>query len=251
MNKETEQLIAESLHELRTFNQKLNTAVSLVSKEIRCNKQGEKVGIEFLPEKADSLRRHVDVINYTSQLITTRLDFVDYELNPEFFSNMVPYEIDIYGKFHKARISLNSTIKKHNVIVNLSNEINKLRTIKAVSLIDILPYLLLENAVKYAPQESQVSVDFTQYSSAIEITISSEGPFTPKEEVKKLFLKGYRGENAKRLDVEGRGIGLYFADKIVKLHDASLAISSSSRNTFSYNGVKYSDFKVRLTFPFK
>ncbi|CAH6880516.1 sensor histidine kinase KdpD [Vibrio sp. Evd11] len=250
MKNEIEQLIADSLHELRSFNQKLNTSACEVSQIIRTDHLSQEKRLELGVQRADQARTHIENINYITQLITTRLDFIDYELNPDFFSSSKPYDVDIYGKFHRARIALNSTIKKHKVKVQLTHDsIIKLPTIKAVSLIDILPYLLLENAVKYSPNFGEVSVEFIKFQTTIEVHIKSTGPFAPRDEIKKLFLKGYRGENAKKLDVDGRGIGFYFADRIAKLHDAKLAINSSPHNTYSYNGVKYSDFEMRLTFP--
>ncbi|GAK17372.1 hypothetical protein JCM19053_2550 [Vibrio sp. JCM 19053] len=128
---ELEQLVSDSLHELRSFNQKLNTSVCSLSQIVNTSVIGEGFNLELKPQRADEVRIHVDNINYITQLITTRLDFIDYELNPDFFSNAVPYDVDIYGKFHRARIALNSTIKNHKVKVNLKHDsLIKLPTIK-------------------------------------------------------------------------------------------------------------------------
>lgn len=103
--------------------------------------------------------------------------------------------------------------------------------------------------MKYSPNNCEVDVEFFQFSNSIEVNIYSTGPYSAPDEIKKLFLKGYRGENARKLNVDGRGIGFYFADRISKLHDAKLSLHSSPHNTYSFNGVKYSPFHMKLTFP--
>ncbi|WP_392339602.1 sensor histidine kinase [Moritella marina] len=248
MEKERIKLIHDSLHELRYFNQKMTTASQRLAQTVRTNVVGENEPLKCNASHADEIRVQVENLAFLTKLGSTRLDFIEYELNPDFFSESTPYEVDIYNKFFSAKSVLNTTSKKHKVKVKLNSDIARHPMVMAVSLIDILPFLLLDNAIKYSPNNSEVDVNFIAYSSSIEVTIVSTGPYVPPEEIKKLFLKGYRGKNAQLLDVQGKGIGLYFADKIVKLHDSSLKLESSS-STYSFNSVKYSEFKMTLSIP--
>ncbi|MCI2964196.1 ATP-binding protein [Shewanella sp. N2AIL] len=248
MDKEHIELIHDSLHELRYFNQSMITASSRLAQSVRTSVIGEKEPLNCSSEHAEEIRKHVENLAFLTKLSTTRLDFIEYELNPDFFSQSIPYEVDLYNKFFSAKSVLNSTCKKHKVKVKLESDIRSHPCIMAVSLIDILPFLLLDNAIKYSPNEMDVVAKFIVYNDSLEVEITSFGPHVQPDEIKKLFLKGYRGKNAKLLNIHGKGIGFYFADRIVKLHDGRLTLDSDA-STFSFNNVKYSKFKMTLKIP--
>ena len=249
MEKDLIKLVHDSLHELRYFNQTMITSSQRLSQAVRTTVIGNNEPLNCNAIHADEVRTHVENLAFLTRLATTRLDFIQCELNPDFFSESSPYQVDIYNKFYSAKQILNSTCKKHKVKVVLNSDIkDKKPTIMAISLIDILPFLLLDNAIKYSPNESKVEVDFHFYNDEVEVIITSSGPYVPQEEIKKLFLKGYRGKSALDTNVSGKGIGLYFADKIAKLHDSKIIIDSSP-HSYSFNNVKYSDFTVSLRIP--
>ncbi|PMN94817.1 sensor histidine kinase [Enterovibrio norvegicus] len=249
MNEKLISLVDESMHELRVFNQRLSTSISRLSQSTKTSHVGENMPLDCNPTHADEIRNYVNNISHLVKLSTIRIDFVDYELNPDFFSELEPYPIDIFNKFYANKVVLNSTCKNHKVKIKLHKPDCVLPYISAVRLIDILPFLLLDNAVKYSPNDCEVNVEFTLYGDEIEVVIKSIGPYVPQDEIKRLCTKSYRGKNAKVLsEVKGQGIGLYFADKIVKLHDARMDIYSSD-NTFGLSNTRYSDFHVTLRFP--
>ncbi|MGR5326440.1 sensor histidine kinase [Photobacterium damselae] len=252
MEKGREQLlefVEESLHELRLFNQKLNTSVQRLGQSVKSKNIGTQEPLNCNHIHADEIRSQVQNINNLIKLSTIRMDFIDYEMNPDYFSELPPYQVDMYGKFESSRIALDKLSKDHKVKVIFKNEMRDKTFISAIRLIDILPFLLLDNAIKYSPNGSEVEVEFIRYNTSLEIIVTSVGPYVPYDEIKRLCKKHYRGKNTRDLEsIKGQGIGLYFADKIVKLHDARMTLSSSEK-IFTMNEIKYSEFQVLLKFP--
>ncbi|HEU4990033.1 MAG TPA: ATP-binding protein [Gemmatimonadaceae bacterium] len=69
---------------------------------------------------------------------------------------------------------------------------------------------LLENALKYSPPETPITLSVRQRGNRIEFTVADRGPGIPSEERERVFTPFYRPLNA-RPDVGGAGLGLAIA----------------------------------------
>ncbi|MCY9865496.1 MULTISPECIES: sensor histidine kinase [Vibrio] len=242
-------LVLESMHELRYFNQQLKNFAEQLSMDLQASKVGENRKLDMKPQQADKVRNLAENIANLSQLFTTRIDFIDVELNPSAIEHLPIQRVSIYGKFDKAKKMLDSMSRKKKVKLNIHSDVKDLRVIEAYSIIDILPYLLLDNAVKYAPERTAVDVNFEYYDDCVKIDISSEGPFVGSDELKKLPDKHYRGRNALNLDAcVGRGLGLYYVAYIAELHDIDISYQSD-KYSYTINEVPHSNFTVSLSIP--
>ncbi len=85
---------------------------------------------------------------------------------------------------------------------------------------------LLDNAVKYSPEDSTVSVSVESRNGLAGISVQDQGVGIPKQEQREVFRKFNRGSSAKKLNVKGTGIGLTMADQIVKAHGGRLELTS-------------------------
>lgn len=79
---------------------------------------------------------------------------------------------------------------------------------------------LLENAIKYAPEDQPIEIGVKQCEARMEISICDRGPGIPVEQVTKIFETFQRG----RLESEipGVGLGLSIAKTIVEAHGGQL-----------------------------
>ena len=249
MDNKYESLVLDAMHELRYFNQRLKNLSEEASKIVRTDKIDQDTPISLKTERADQLRTVTEGILSLSQLFTTRMDFIDVELNPHAIEQMDVETVNIYGKFDKARRMLNAVSREKKVKVCLEGDFNVRRMFDAYTIIDILPYLLLDNAVKYSPERMEVDVVFTYYDHSTEVKISSFGPTVTPDEMDKLKLKHYRGENAKLIDTcVGRGLGLYFVSYICELHGMTFNIESAPE-AMHIDGIPYSSFNITLNIP--
>jgi signal transduction histidine kinase len=93
---------------------------------------------------------------------------------------------------------------------------------------------VIDNAVKYTVKGG-VSVAVENNATSIKIVVSDTGIGIPKEEMKNLFDSMFsRGEQAKRLDTVGSGVGLYLSAQIVKAHKGRVWVESGSEGSTFY-----------------
>ena len=85
-------------------------------------------------------------------------------------------------------------------------------------------YNLLDNAVKYSPKGSQVTLRVQEYSMYCEICVEDRGIGMTEEEVPKVFQRFYRGKQVQQKT--GVGIGLYLVREIVKKQKGYVKIKS-------------------------
>jgi PAS domain S-box-containing protein len=80
--------------------------------------------------------------------------------------------------------------------------------------------LLLENALRYSPVGSPLTVAGYSVGGGVELALHNEGEGVPPADLPHIFGKGYRGANAAGLP--GSGLGLYMARSVVDVHGGSL-----------------------------
>jgi signal transduction histidine kinase len=85
---------------------------------------------------------------------------------------------------------------------------------------------LLENAIKYSPESSEVQVDLSRQGDRLAIRVHDGGFGIPVEEQKRIFDKFVRGAAAKALNVPGTGIGLAMTHHIVHAHGGEIQLES-------------------------
>lgn len=85
---------------------------------------------------------------------------------------------------------------------------------------------LIDNASKYTPSDKTIAVTIAEKPRHITVCIRDEGIGMSPEDMHKLFQKFSRLENTQGLSVEGSGLGLYWAKKIINLHKATLKVTS-------------------------
>jgi signal transduction histidine kinase len=85
---------------------------------------------------------------------------------------------------------------------------------------------LLDNAVKYSPEEKQVQVAVSASNGMVEVSVRDRGSGIAKEDLKRVFAKFYRGANAKQQGTKGTGIGLAMVKEIVEAHGGAVRVRS-------------------------
>ena len=88
---------------------------------------------------------------------------------------------------------------------------------------------LLDNAVKYTPENGRVAIRAVQHKAALQVIITDSGPGIAAEHLPHLFERFYRVENARsRIDPNGggAGLGLAIAYEIARAHGGTLQVAS-------------------------
>jgi two-component system, OmpR family, sensor histidine kinase CiaH len=87
---------------------------------------------------------------------------------------------------------------------------------------------LLENAQKYAPDNTKVIVDIFISQSNILIQIIDEGAGIAEGEKKKIFQKFYRTGNENTRNSKGTGLGLYIVKRAIEQHKGTIKMEDNT-----------------------
>lgn len=87
--------------------------------------------------------------------------------------------------------------------------------------------ILLDNAIKYSPAHSKVKLAASQRSKQWHISVTDEGPGITPEDQSRIFDRFYRVDQSRsKQRVEGHGIGLALAQKLITQQDGSIRVTS-------------------------
>jgi len=83
---------------------------------------------------------------------------------------------------------------------------------------------LIDNAVKYTPEEGRVDVGIAAVGSAVELSVDDSGPGLPEEERERVLDRFYRSGEPQ---APGSGLGLAIVKSIADLHGAAVVLAAS------------------------
>lgn len=227
-------VLEEMMHEVRRFGEDLSSATQRLRKQLEDD------------DASKSIIEKCDTIFYTSGMISVRLNLADLELNPALLSQKQKVRAGIYKKFEKARYVLSSAARDRKINLRFSGK--SFSEIEAITAFDFVPFVILDNAIKYSPERQMVEVKFVDDSLGKEgyVEVSSVGPTIGPEDVDNLFHRGYRGNNALESGVPGEGLGLALAKELCDMHGIRLEVLPMSHDGFELNGIRYGTFRIRL-----
>lgn len=219
---------SNAAHELRTplAAQKVNAQVAMQTKD-------EKKRQEALTEVVDSIDRATHMVE---QLLTLA------RLDPQGTSNA--NEITDVGKVAEEQLSELGieALEKH---IELSLDVPKECCVRGEpSMMGVLIRNLVENAIRYTPENGTVSVRIDDLPDSCgnvherhcHILIEDSGPGIPEDQFEKVFKRFYRvGEGHQK----GTGLGLSLVKRILEIHKATIKFDKS----------RYGGLKVEVCFP--
>lgn len=239
---ERETAVAGISHEVKKLNSQIKERSDLILQAYRLIDDDVALSNEDLKK----LRADIRTIFVSSSMIEGRYELYDYEKNPDALSQGRSFHCNIYKKFDKIKRIFQNYLKK-GIPINITG--SSYDHIKAYSSFELIPLLLIENAIKYSYQGNSVDIAFVQHpNNCLEITIDSYSPYCSADELSHIFDKGFRGKNAKKVSSDGSGIGLYFVKLLCDLHDVEITASSNSSKVTAINNVAYAPFRIKLVF---
>lgn len=94
-------------------------------------------------------------------------------------------------------------------------------------LIQLLLNNLLDNANKYSPTTSTITIALEAKSNHVSLIVKDEGVGIPASEREKIFEKFYRIGDESTRSTKGTGLGLYLCKKISEFHHATITVNSN------------------------
>lgn len=84
---------------------------------------------------------------------------------------------------------------------------------------------ILDNAVKYSDENMNISIHIMKLNAMVRIEFKDQGSGISDEEKHSIFKRFYRGNNSS--SVEGSGVGLYLARRIISEHNGTIMVKDN------------------------
>lgn len=123
-------------------------------------------------------------------------------------------------KITEKRINLSSSKR-----IELSHESGYLYFTETTNLIKNALLNIIENALKYSPESSKITITISKDDEFIDISIADKGPGIPAADKMRVLKRGYRRTSTKTK--EGSGRGLWIAQNIIRKEGGRLKISDN------------------------
>lgn len=88
---------------------------------------------------------------------------------------------------------------------------------------------LIDNAIRYGPKGSEVSVSMHSLNGLVNVSVCDKGGNIPPQEQKHIFDRFYRIRKARGKASTGSGLGLALAQEIAQKHGGSITVQSNPK----------------------
>ncbi|MBO5936373.1 MAG: HAMP domain-containing histidine kinase [Clostridia bacterium] len=154
-----------------------------------------------------------------------QLSAMKYDVCSQMFEILLSFE----QKISEKHIEIEGFEKMNGVIIEADRD-----------LIQQVIYNLLDNAVKFTPENGKITVGAYSNSESTTVTIRNSGAGVSEEELSRLFERFYKVDKSRSFDTKGVGLGLYIVKTIINMHEGEIRASSKQG--------EYTEFAFEIPF---
>ncbi len=224
-SKEQADFIHSMIHELKTPV----ATIGMSSKVLK------KAGISVTD--FDKLRNYAEIVEQENNRIWACVDSLLQMLTVNKRSlNLKKEPIDVNSIVKAAVDGFSIATMAHPVTFSLLLD-DKLPSISADKMhVRAVLDNIIDNAIKYSPINSSISIRTEQIRKNIIIIVKDNGRGIAKKDQRRIFKKFYRVASEKKKGVKGFGLGLYYIKQVVDAHGGKVFVKSKL-NKGTYIGV--------------
>jgi signal transduction histidine kinase len=218
-------LASKAIMQIEAMFERQKKFVSDASHELRTPLSVMLAYTELLEHKKSSpeiIRRLKDEITSMADFTGKLLQFARFD-NNQALVNKEPFDLtaflqDIYQNIkplaEQKSIKLNADIAPR---LNITAD---------KVLIRQLVYILLDNAIKYSPENSKITLSADMVKKQIHIAVQDNGIGISDENKQHIFERFFRADKARSRNNEGLGLGLAMALLIAQKHNGTIEVES-------------------------
>lgn len=203
---------SDASHELRTPLAAMKTEIEVYLRDPKLEIDEARELLESNLEEVDKLIQLSEMLLHLSRLDHDKLevDMIDVPLILEEILKRYPQ--------HYSRFQVTSRKKA----TTLANE----------AAINELVAILIDNAIKYSPDDSPIYIRVFERRGRIGFEIKNSGTPIPEDMLPRLFDRFFRADGSRTKGAKkGYGLGLSIAKKIIDVHHGELTVSSTEEGT--------------------
>lgn len=212
-----QRFIADASHELKTPLTVIAADVAILKRHPERTIASQSQWIESIEAESSQMHELVgDMLLLASadaqESATTAMKKELVDLSKLLNADILQFEPLAYER----EIELSANIAEKVVV---SGDKDKLQRLVSV---------LLDNAFKYVNEHGIITVELVLFGNVAKLSVNNTGTPIPDEDLPHLFDRFYRADKARtRNDEQSYGLGLSIASEIARVHDGSIAVTSS------------------------
>lgn len=221
VDKAKSEFVSLASHQLRTPI----TIISWYLEKIIKNQEGiSDQQKNYLVEVYAASRRMVALINALLNASRIELGTLKVELT----------EVHITEVANQVLQELHPQIEEKSIILESQYQDNLPVILADIKLLTIIFQNLLANAIKYSPQHGKVTFSISSTQKEVIIAVTDAGCGIPLNQKSKIFTKMFRADNARSIDPEGTGLGLYIVKAITEATQGKIWFTSQENKGTSF-----------------
>lgn len=226
--------VANASHELRTPLSVISGFIETLQTSAKDDVDAREAFLNIMKEQAD----------YMSSLIENLLSLSRLEMAQD---KELKDKVNISETIDDVTEALKIKAFQHSINLKVSEQGRIPKIIGDKQEIHQILQNLLDNAIKYAQENSEVTIDIKTVAEipagngqnvatgkAVSIAFNNKGPKIAKEDLARLTEKFYRMQIHKDMKIRGTGLGLAIAKQIIRHHHGNLTVTSTT-----YNGTTF------------
>jgi signal transduction histidine kinase len=198
---------SDASHELRTPLASMKVELEVALRDPKLSKDDIR---QLLASNLEEVNKLTKLSHTLLQL--SRLDHASIDHEPVLLNSAIT---TVLARFQSSRQRIIYTdLPPVSVMANQSH-------------IEELLTIFIDNALKYSPNNSLVTLTLVQQKQLSGFDITNTGKGIPADELPRIFDRFYRSDTSRTSGAKkGYGLGLSLAKKIVELHGGELTVSS-------------------------
>jgi len=224
-------VLVHDITELKRLDQVRSDFVANVSHELRTPLSILRGYIETLLDNPKTSREELSRVLTVMERHSKRLGLLVNDLlslarlessNTKLELSEVPVRELFNNVVHDWKEKLSA--KNLKILVDLPSDVQTFRA-DETRLQEVL-YNLLENAVKYSPENGEIRLQMARRGSEIVLSMNDHGVGISKEHLPRIFERFYRVDKARSREPGGTGLGLAIVKHIAQLHGGHVEAES-------------------------
>lgn len=212
MQESKKRMLADISHDLKTPITTIQGYSKALHEGLVLDKDQEKKYLKYIHDKSVRVASLMDEFFMFSKLDTP--DFPIHKVESDICEFVREVTAEYYPLFDERNMNVLVDIPSAKILYSFDRQL----FYRVISNI-------LENALKYNPENTNILIKLRKSQGHIEIEIADSGIEIPEDMVENIFEPFFRGDK-NRTDSSGSGLGLSISRKIVELHNGNIYLDT-------------------------
>ena len=213
LEKIRQEFVANVSHELRTPLATIKGYTETLLEGALTDKENAKDFINIIYHDSQRLSKLIDDLLDLSKIESGKLDLVFLPVN-------------ILDILKQALSILDNLAKEKNISINVEIPKDLPKVLADESRILQVMINLIDNAIKYTPNQGKIKVEAFLTGKFIQMNVSDTGMGIPEEDIARIFERFYRVDKARSRELGGTGLGLSIVKHIIQAHSGQVGVKS-------------------------